>query len=131
MPFTDEEKVKIRHHLGYLNVQEAATFALGVPAAVETQHLIEGAMNKVLPAAIGEARRHIQILDGIETQLIGDLELLAITQIGEISVRQDEMKALRKEYQYWRQGLANLLGTYPNPFDKRYSSSEANVPVRH
>ena len=129
--FSPEEKVSIRRHLGYLNVQASQTFALGVPAAVETQFIIEGAMDRVLQEAAGQVRRHLTILDKIEGQMVDDLELLAITKIGEISVRGDEHAALRKQYDYWAQGMANLLGVYPNPFDKRNSSGGINVRVNH
>lgn len=136
MAFTDQEKVKIRHHLGFLNVGAAQTFELGVPSAVETQFLIEGAMDKVMPAAEPEARRLIGILDTIECQMVGDLELLAVNKIGELEVRKEEQAQLRDNYKYWRAALANLLGTYPNPFDKRYGmgsdvGASINVPVHH
>ena len=128
MPLSEQEKVKIRHHLGYLNVAEAQTFVFGTPAAVETQFLIEGAMNRVLDAALTEVRRHVAILDQIEEQMIADHELLAVSKVGEIDVRADEQEALDKRYERWRQSLANLLGVYPNPFDKRYGHG-INVPV--
>lgn len=130
MPFTEQERVKIRHHLGFLNVAEAATFVLGTPAAVETQFIIEGAMNRILDAALPEARRHIQILDQIEDQMVADHELLAVTKVGEIDIRKDEQEALENRYDRWRQSLANLLGVYPNPFDKRRGPG-INVPVSH
>lgn len=133
MPLTDQEKVKVRHHLGFLNVKAAQTFVLGVPAAVETQFIIEGAMNLLLPEAEGEARRHLTILDDIENQLNEDRELLAVTAVDEIKINPDEMRKLRKEYQYWRHSMANLFGVYPNPFDKRWIVAEGgvNVPVVH
>ena len=131
MSFTPEEKVRIRHHLGYLNVTASATFALGVPAAVETQFLIESAMDKVLPEAMTLARRLLSILDGIEGQMICDHELLAVAVVGEITLRPDEQEALDKRYQYWRNALANVLGTYPNPWDKRFANSGVNVSVSH
>jgi hypothetical protein len=130
MSFTDEEKVKIRHHLGFLNVAQAEVFVLGVPAAVETQFLIEGAMNRVLVEAENQVRRHIGILDKIEAQMIDDQELLAVDGVDEIKIRPTEMKELRTEYQYWQRSMANLLGTYPNPFDRRFGSM-VNVGVSH
>ena len=130
MGFSPGEKVKIRHHLGYLNVTNAATFALGVPQAIETQFIIENAMNLVLPEAEVEARRHLSILDGIEEQQICDHELLAVTKVGEIDVRGDEQEALDKRYQHWRNALANIMGVIPNPFDKRFQGG-INVSVRH
>jgi hypothetical protein len=129
--FTAEEKVKIRHHLGFLNVAASATFVLGVPQAVETQFIIERAMDLVLVPAEPEVRRHLGILDCIEDQMNADRELLAVNEVGEIKVRGTEMKELRVEYQYWRKSLANLLGVYPNPFDKRFESGGVNIPVHH
>lgn len=128
MPLTEDEKVKIRMHLGYLNVSEAYTFVLGTPAGVETQFIIEGAMNRVLDAALYQVRRHIQILDTIQEQKITDLELLAVNKVGEIDVRADEQSALDDQYDYWKQSLSNLLGVYPNPWDKR-NSGGINIPV--
>lgn len=129
MAFTEEEKVKIRHHLGFLNVTASSTFVLGTPAAVETQFIIEGAMNRVIPAAEGEVRRHLNILNVIEEQMIGDLELLAVKQVDEISINEKEQDNLKTQYDYWRQGLANLLGVYANPFDKRKLGRSVNAKV--
>lgn len=131
MAFTDEEKVAIRRHLGYGNVGSAETFVLGIPAAIETAFVIEGAMNKVLPAAESEVRRHIAILNKIEGQLIDDLELLAVDRVDEIVIRGTEMRELRKEYQFWRDALANMLSIYPNAWDQRFANSGINVGVKH
>jgi hypothetical protein len=136
MPFTAEEKVRIRHHLGYLNVTNAATFSLGIPQAVETQFMVENAFNLVLPEAEGEVRRHVRILDALEEQMVCDHELLAVTKIGDVDVRGDEQDQLERRYLRWRQGLANAMGIVPNPFDKRYSAfggagGGLNVSVVH
>lgn len=131
MAFTDDEKTRIRHHLGYLNVAQSATFALGSPAAVETQFLIESAMNKVLPEAENLARNLVARCDLVENQLVENQELLAVTAVGEISVRQDEYAALMQRYHYHRNALANVLGIYPNPFDKRFENTGLNAPVIH
>jgi len=134
MSFSDYEKVRIRHHLGYLNVGASATFVLGTPAAVETQFLIESAMNKVLPEADVLARELLARCDSIEGQMMDNQDLLAVEQVDEIKVRQDEFQALLKRYHYHRNGLANVLGIYPNPFDKRFASSGGggiNVSVQH
>lgn len=130
MGFTDDEKVRIRHHLGYLNVAQSQTFVLGTPAAVQTQFQIEGAMDKVLPAAMGKARQLIQYLEIIEGQMIGDLELLAVDAVDEITIRKTEQSELKREYMYHREGLANLLGIYPNPYDKRFTNTGSIINVR-
>lgn len=132
MAFTPQEKVRIRHHLGYLNVTNAATFALGVPQAVETQFIIENAMNLVLPEAEVEVRRLVGVLDQLEEQMVCDHELLAVEAIGEVKVRADEQQQLTKRYVYWQHALANVLGCNPNPFDRRFTQSGGvNAPVNH
>ena len=133
MAFTDSEKVSIRAHLGYLGVAQAQTFVLGMPAALPTQFMIEGAMDRVLAASEAMARRYIKILDTIEAQMVDDLELLAVDTIGTITIRQKEMMQLRREYLHWRAALGNLLGCPPNPNDMRFNGlggGGINIPVR-
>lgn len=131
MAFSEQEKVRIRHHLGYLNVSTMQTFSLGVPTAIETQFLIEGAMNRVLVQAEQEARRLVGVLDTIEAQMVGDLELLAVRKIGEIEVNPDEQGKLKQQYRHWQGTLGNLLGIPPNPYDQRFMNASINVGVQH
>lgn len=135
---SEQEKVWIRHYCGYLNVQEAQTFVLGTPASVETQFIIEGAMNRVLSEALPLIRRIMTVLDQIEQQMIQNLELLQITQIDTIRVNSTgpdkEQAQLKKQYLYWLGALCNALGIAQNPFDKRFSQSSIggiNVRVAH
>lgn len=127
---TEALKVKIRHHFGYVNVSAIQTFVLGSPASLETQFMIEGAMNKVLAAAVPELERLVSILDAIEEQGIGDLELLAVDQVGEIEINQKEQQQLLERYGYWLGALENLLGVPRNPFDKRQGLGGAGLNVR-
>jgi len=129
--FTDEEKVRIRYHAGYLNVAASQTFVLGAPAGVETQFIIEGAMNRVLPEAETLVRNLLAKCDFVETQILENQELLAVTAVGEITVRQDEFQALQQRYNWWRKALVNALGVDVNPFDKRYTGIGLNVSVQH
>jgi hypothetical protein len=78
MPLTEHDKVRIRHHLGYNNVSRTFAFSLGIPSSMETQFIIEDAMNRVLEEAIPHVLRLVQILEGIEQQGIDDHELLAV-----------------------------------------------------
>lgn len=135
MAFTKFERARIRHHLGYINVAEREVYQLGQTAALETQFQIEGAMDLVILEAEVIAREHIGYLDRIEAQMVDDLELLAVESIDEIKLRKDEQQQLRNNYLYWRAALCNVLGSYPNPFDKRYGSDGAvggiNASVKH
>jgi hypothetical protein len=128
------ERVQVRLHLGYPNSADVATMVLGVPSSIETMFIIEKAMDLVRPEAMTQVRRHLQILDSIEAQMVDDLELLAVTQVDEITIRTDEQSSLVSRYLYWRSGLANLFGAEPNPFDPRFlggAGGGINLSVQH
>lgn len=131
MPFTDEEKVRIRHAMGYLNVSEVSTYQLGIPAAVETQYLIETAMNKILPEGETFMRNLLTRLETIESQMMENLENLAVESIDEIKINPKEHTKLRREYKHWQLSLANMLGIPPNPNDQRHLSAGISVRVAH
>ena len=130
MPLTEEERVSIRHHAGYLNVAEAMTFVLGVPAGVETQFIIEGAMNRVKESALPLLRRHLVILCTIEDQKIGDLELAAVDRLDSIDINQKEQQQLDQQYDYWVNSMCNILGVSRNPFDARKFNQTGGINVR-
>lgn len=122
--------------MGYLNVQEASSFFLGVPSAVQTQFLIEPALNRILASAEPMFRKYIEALNGIECQILEDQSNLAATKIGNIEVNTEEFKMLMNQYKFWQGQLANLLGIPPNPFDQRPGFGQGgangiNVPVQN
>lgn|SRR5208282_699297 len=119
MAISEQDKVRARHHLGYLNVGSASTFVLGIPAGVQTQFTIEGAFSKVLPQAEPLFRKHLERLDKIEEQIEEDTENVAVDSVDEIKLRPDELRQLILRYQYWQGALCNLMGITPNPFDQR------------
>lgn len=128
---TAEEKVRARHHLGFLNVDEAYTFVLGTPAGVETQFIIEGALNRILPSAMPLFRELLAKCDATEAQRFDDQDSLVASRVGSIELRGREGQvAQAMQYDYWRQGLANLMGIYVNPFDKRTDLSGGGLNVR-
>lgn len=118
---TKSERARTRRHAGYLNVAEVSSFALGLPASLQTQFIIEGAMDKLLPEGLPIFREQLATLDAIYAQMIGDLELLAVTEVGSIKLRMDEQPALKREYLFHRADLCNTLGVIPNPFDARFN----------
>lgn len=116
---SEDDKVRARMHMGYLNVQSASTFVLGVPAAIQTQFMIEGAWDRILPGAESRFRRILDRLDKIEEQIEDDTENLAADKVDEIELRKDEFDELIKRYKHWQGSLGNMLGVLPNPFDQR------------
>jgi hypothetical protein len=133
---TDEQKSKIRHHLGYLGVAEVSSFVFGTPASLETQFIIEGAMKRLLPETLPLVVDFIEKCDATEAQYFENAENLAVSKVGSIELRADEGQQLMGpggRYDYWRRALANALGCAPNPFDKRpglgVAGAGVNIPV--
>lgn len=128
---TEEEKDRARHHMGYLAVEAAQTFVLGIPAAVQTQFMIEGALNRILPQAAERFRTLLCRLDSVEAEVFCGMDLASVDKIDTIDIRTDRLEALAKYYKIAQQGLANLLGVPPNPFDMRewLQGGSINVPV--
>lgn len=133
---SDDEKVRARHHLGYPNVESVATFVLGVPAAMQTTFMAEGAFNRVLntPNAVDKFREMLARLDEIENFVLCGLDLADVDEVGEAKINRKRLPELARYYKIPQQGLANLLGIPPNPFDQRSwlsSGGNINVPVQH
>jgi hypothetical protein len=127
---TPQEKVRVRHHMGYLNVAEAFTFVMGTPAGVETQFLIEGALNRLLDDAMPELRRILAACDQVEQQMLEYVEALGVSKLGQIEIDPKLQQKLRSEYDRWVAALANLLGVPRNPFDNRTKTGGVNARVQ-
>ncbi len=134
VPLTEPEKIAIRGHLGYLQVTQASSFALGTPSSLETQFIIEGALNNIPGTSLGHIRDLIAKCDATEEQIMENTENLAVTKICNLELNPREYEQLLQRYEYWRQKLANALGVVCNPFDKRPiiggGGSGLSVPVR-
>lgn len=131
MAFTDEEKVRIRYHLGYMNVEELYTFALGVGHSIPHQSVLEGMMNRIIPAAEALVRELIARCDETESQNFNNQDAYLLRSIGDIVFRDDAHAQLNVVYMKHRAALANMLSVEPNPYDQRFTNSPINAPVRH
>lgn len=133
MPLTTQDREKIRYHLGYINVQPAASITFGVPRPQQTLFLVETAMSNILEESIPRVRQIVSVLDSIECKLIDAQERLKATELGELKLRRDETDALDKEYLRWASRLADLLGVPLYAYSQRFASltqrRAGNVPV--
>ena len=113
---SEEEKVRIRDHLGFLNSSELSTFVLGLPAGVETQFMIERAMNLYVKESAIRCE-----LEGLDKQRAAVRGSIGVEAIGGIRMRSpsDAFAELNKEFIRLVGRLANAFGVAPNPFDNR------------
>jgi len=132
---TPEEKVRARHHLGYHNVESVMTFQLGVPAAMQTSFMIEGALDRIMstPGAIEKFRQILCRLDAIENQVFCGSDLADVEVLDTITINRKRLRELAQYYSIGLGMLENLLGIVRNPWDKRAwvlsADGGINVPV--
>lgn len=128
---TPDERVRIRYHAGYPNSQNVSTSVLGIPSTIESLFLIENAMNNIRPEAEYQVRRILQILDGIESQMVDDLDVLVANQVGSIIINPQEQAKLIVAYDRWVDALCTTLAIERNPYDMRLQQSGLNIGVRN
>lgn len=128
---SEAEKVKVRHHLSFLNVTDAYTLAFGAPTAIQPQFWVEGAMLRVRVEALGLVRDLIGRCDAVEAQMFENTENQAVESIGNITINKDEFEQLETgPLRYWQDKLANALGIIKNPYAPNSTAGGINVPVR-
>lgn len=120
MAISEENKNRIRRHLGYGGVQQAATFLLGTPAAVETAFMVEGSYARILPSAELMLYRMLDRLDEIETMIFESAGSIEASEVGNIKLRDDAMEKFVQRYGFFQGEVANLLQIPVNPFDQRF-----------
>jgi hypothetical protein len=130
---TAGEKQRIRYHLGYPSLTDAASVAFGVPTMNQTNFLVESALNRLLEVSLDQVRQISSIMDNIETQLVSAQSRLRAEKLEELTLRADECDALENEYRRWGYRLADIIGAPIYPFSMRYkgggSNSVTSVPI--
>lgn len=134
MAFTDEEKQRIKYHLGYPLVKSAASLSYGMPKPLQTLFLVESALNLVIPVAEDKVRQLIATLDTIECRLQDAQTRMAATSVDTLTMRRDEADALEAEYRRWANRLADLMGVplyaYSLRFQRSGGTFAGSIPVR-
>jgi hypothetical protein len=129
---TEEEKQACRRYLGYLGVGTASTIALGIPAASQPLFIVEGAVNKILPAAEADVRECLTELKCIDDQIKGARRSgrIKISQVSDIKFRGvEELDVLYDEYDNWAARLSDLLGAPINPHSELHKRICGTITV--
>jgi hypothetical protein len=137
MALTPEEKVKIRYHLGYLEVTDAASLTLGIPASRQLLFVIEDAMNRVMPGAEWLVRDLLKQLDCTEQKLKDVACSLKVEKVGNVVMRgakegETYPDLLEREVLRWANRLADVLGVPPYAYSRRFNGqlTAGSIPVR-
>lgn len=116
MAFTEMEKARIRHHLGYPSFASLAqAIQLGYPAASQPLFLVDDSFHRVTLEGEDAVRRDLCECESCEQQLSSARGRFKALELGDLKVNLEETKMLRGELVYWRQQLASDLMVVVNP----------------
>ncbi len=134
MPLSEQEKERVRYHLGYLEVQGAASIQFGIPRPLQTVFLVEEALTQLIENAVPRVRRILRVMDDVEDRLEESQVRLAAKQLDSLHLRDNEPDMLEKEYVRWGWRLADVFGVPIYPYSNRYRMATGTVagsiPVR-
>ena len=121
MPLSVEEKMRTRYHLGYPQIGTFTVMALGVPAAGQTQFILERQMDHILPEAEPKLREVLCECDRIETTIKDARQRLSVERSGDVRFRvREELEDLYELYEVWTDTLADMLAAVKNPRSARH-----------
>ena len=121
MALTQQEKARIRYHLGFPNISAGTQLGLGFPAAGHPAYLLESAMDDILPEAEPKVREVLAQCECIERQMMEAKRRLIASSVGEVDLRgPEELEALEDQYDYWTDALVDIFGVNKNPFSKKH-----------
>lgn len=117
MAFTEQEKGRIRHFLGYPSWSNmAASIQLGFPAGSQALYILEQAFNRLLPDGETAARKDLCNCEEIEAQLADARKRMKADKLGDMTINKTETGQLRHELVFWQRRLADDLGVPFNPY---------------
>lgn len=131
---TEEEKARIRYHLGYPQTDRVASVQIGVRDFGQNLFLVDAQMDRIPVAVIGIVRNLVQILDQTEANIIDAQAFLVARAAGEVDINPDHIRQLREEYANWARKLADTLGAPINQYAAAFQGVGAmsmNIPIVH
>jgi hypothetical protein len=129
---TPTEEAKALRYLGYPNWSAlAASYQLGYPAPSQPEYLVRDSFVRINDEGLAQVRIDLCQLDSIQAQIAEARGRMKASKIGNLTINQDEIPQLRREFNEWKAQLATDLGVYRNPYDQTGRSGGRNAAVRN
>lgn len=130
---TEEEKSKVRRHLGFPEVEQISSATFGLVIPLQGLFMVDTAMNHLSVSAANRIRQLLGIMDAMEAKMVAATCQIGVEQVGDIRLRTAEAgktttDLLEKEYLRWAKRLADCLGVAFYPYSARFSGGR-NVRV--
>ena len=134
MALSDNEKVRIIWHLGYLATSRAASIQLGFPRANQTLFLVESAMELTSTPMEGIVRDNLEACDQAERDEREARRRFKVSKVADVTFNPDEARQRRDAYWDEAVGLASILGVPINTMDGKWAgrgNNSMNITVSH
>lgn len=130
---TDEEKARIKYHLGYPQTDPVSSIVLGQRAFGQTSFMVDSAMDRIPTSVIGIVRQLVQILDLTEANIIDAQSFLVASAAGEVDINPNHIPNLEEQYAKWAKKLADTLGCPVNQYAAAFQGGcrSMNISVTH
>lgn len=129
MALSDDEKERVRYHMGYHGIAFKKSLTLGTPAVTQSLFILDSALIDLLPVAEKSVRRAIQQLDCLEDQMSDATQTAEIKSTGGASaggVRYrdgyETFDIYDGQYYRWLTKLADTVGSPIAPFGQHNNS---------
>lgn len=125
--FTDEQRSRIRQHLGFGDAQLTAALPAGGRATLQVQFLCDKAMELLNEPGQPRVLQLLGTCDAVEAKQAEQMDVAIAHRLGDLTVRDDGFDELVRQYDYWVAQLASALNTTRNPYDERLRDRRGGV----
>lgn len=123
MALSDDEKERVRYHMGYHGIEFKTSLTLGTPSVTQSLFILESALGDLQPVAEKSVRRAVQELDCLEDLMSKATATVEVKSTGGASaggVRfrdgYETWDILDGQYARWLTKLGDTLGSPLAPF---------------
>lgn len=110
MGLSDNEKRRIAYHLGHpLNTAGAGKGML-YPTLVQNEFPVYAALSHIEDGAEEIIRDLLSRCEAVDAQMASAQGRLKVSAVGDVDLRDDEMKQLQATYRYWQGRLSSATG---------------------
>lgn len=115
--FTAQQKSRIKYFLKYPDWQGLSNgIQLGIPAGSQAMFMVEQSFDRLTVAGEQGVLEVLDELEQIECQIKAARKRLKAKKLGEMTLNESEISALKTELEEWRQRLSDTLGAPVNPY---------------
>jgi hypothetical protein len=125
---SEPERAEVRRLARFANwANQSLAWGTAFPTAVDPMFYLNNAFDKLTDDGNELVRRDLQRCLDVERQMDDARGRLRAAKVGDITLNQGEIEALRGELDYWVIRLLNQFAAYVNPYAMSYGGARNGV----